>query len=132
MIWCNPGKVRGRLATLAIASVAITGLSLASASAQVDRAEMSRLHAALNLSDSQDGGWQAFVRAYEVSPEQEQGQSADPSRMDAPERMDFSISQAERYLDALKQRGVALKAFYATLSPQQKATFDRETAPPGP
>jgi hypothetical protein len=33
-------------------------------------------------------------------------------------------------LDQMERQASALKAFYATLSPDQQAAFDRETAPP--
>jgi hypothetical protein len=33
-------------------------------------------------------------------------------------------------LEKLERRANAMKAFYATLSPGQKDTFDRETLPP--
>jgi hypothetical protein len=102
--------------------------------AQVSNAEMQRLHNALGLSNAQEGSWQTFERAYKIPPEEQQQRrsAADLSHLSAPERMDSSIAQAQQYLDAIKQRGMALKVFYLTLSPQQRATFDRETVPPGP
>ena len=47
----------------------------------------------------------------------------------APQRVDLSIDAMEADLDSLRERGRALKAFYATLTPAQQATFDRQTLP---
>jgi hypothetical protein len=48
----------------------------------------------------------------------------------APQRFDLSIQMMRSDLEATERRANALKAFYATLSPDQQAIFDRETLPP--
>ena len=47
----------------------------------------------------------------------------------SPQRVDLSLSAAEADLQTLRERGAALKAFYAVLTPAQQATFDRRTLP---
>jgi hypothetical protein len=47
----------------------------------------------------------------------------------APRRVDLAIAALEANLRTLERRGAALKAFYATLTPMQQATFDRLTLP---
>ena len=52
--------------------------------------------------------------------------------LNGPRRVDLSIAAMQADLEALKRRGAALKVFYATLSPEQQAIFDRETLPRQP
>jgi len=52
------------------------------------------------------------------------------ARMTAPQRVDAAIEMEKSDLAAQQRRGAALKAFYETLSPQQRQVFDRETLPP--
>ena len=47
----------------------------------------------------------------------------------SPQRVDLSIAAAEADLQTLRERGAALKAFYAVLTPGQQAIFDRRTLP---
>jgi hypothetical protein len=48
-------------------------------------------------------------------------------KLTSPQRVDLSIAAAQADLDTLRAHGAALKAFYATLTPDQQKTFDRET-----
>ena len=49
--------------------------------------------------------------------------------LNAPRRVDLSVALMQADLDALQRRGAALKTFYATLTPAQQTTFDRQTVP---
>jgi hypothetical protein len=51
------------------------------------------------------------------------------ARMTAPQRVDMALEMQQADLAAQQRRGAALKAFYATLNPQQQQIFDRETLP---
>lgn len=101
-----------------------------------DSAFLNRLHGDLQLNPSQESAWQAFQQSYRVDPQdmaRERDAEQRMPRMTGPERMDLAIGMAEHDLDGMRRRGDALKAFYATLSPQQQRTFDRDTLqPPGP
>ena len=93
------------------------------------------LHRALNLSPQQEDGWRAFQQSYAMDPaamSRQRDAANAMARMTAPQRVDQSIGMMRDDLDAMQRRGAALKTFYATLSPQQQRTFDRETLQQGP
>lgn len=132
-------SLRRSMLPLAAAISLVAGAALAQAygqpyqspSASV-QSQLANLHAALHITAAQEDAWRAFVAASQPDPQQEARQrSAEqmlPS-LTAPQRVDLSIAAMQADLDTLRQRGDALKAFYATLSPSQKATFDHETLP---
>jgi protein CpxP len=94
--------------------------------------DLTGLHDALRLSPSQETGWRAFAAASAPNPDQEARERAAQSMMaslHSPQRVDLSISAAEADLQTLRDRGAALKAFYALLTPAQQAIFDRRTSP---
>jgi periplasmic protein CpxP/Spy len=91
------------------------------------------LHSALALTPAQEDGWKAFTQAYAIDPQeltQRRNSAATIPTLTAPQRVDLSVSMMKADLDSMERRGAALKAFYATLSPQQQSTFDRDTLPP--
>lgn len=91
------------------------------------------LHDALRLRPDQEQAWQAFQRSSAGDPQEAERHREAFERMDrlaAPQRMDLSIQLMRSDLEQLERRGEALKAFYATLSPDQRERFDRETLPP--
>jgi protein CpxP len=91
------------------------------------------LHAALNLTASQEGSWRSFEQAYMPNPQEmdkRRNAAQNMATLTAPQRIDLSIGIAEGDLAELKRRGAVLKDFYAGLSPQQRIVFDRETLPP--
>jgi hypothetical protein len=93
---------------------------------------LSSLHAALNVTAAQEGAWRAFVAASQPDPQQQARQRAAQQmlpRLTAPQRVDLSIAEMRADLETLRQRGAALKVFYAALTPAQRAIFDRQTLP---
>jgi len=102
--------------------------------AQPDPSQWSaRLHNALRLRPDQEQAWQVFQQASTPSADDESRQRDAFDRMGslrAPQRMDLSIQMMRSDLRDMERRGDALKAFYATLSPDQQAVFDRETSRP--
>ena len=91
------------------------------------------LHDALRLRPDQERAWQAFDEASRPDPQEEARQRNAFERMGslrAPQRFDLSIQMMRAELEATERRANALKNFYATLSPEQQAIFDRETLPP--
>ncbi|HKD48727.1 MAG TPA: Spy/CpxP family protein refolding chaperone [Rhizomicrobium sp.] len=95
--------------------------------------QLQRLHDVLNLRVDQDGGWQTYVRSTAADPEEAARRRDASQRManlSAPDRVDLSIQMMKADLASLERRGAALKIFYASLTPEQKATFDRETIRP--
>jgi protein CpxP len=94
--------------------------------------DLAGLHAALNLSPSQETAWRSFAAASTPSADQEARERAAQSMMAtlrSPQRVDLSVSAAEADLQTLRERGAALKVFYADLTPAQQAIFDRRTLP---
>jgi len=91
------------------------------------------LRSALRLRPDQERAWQAFDQASRPDPQEEDRQRNAFERMGslrAPQRFDLSIQMMRAELEATERRANALKSFYATLSPEQQAIFDRETLPP--
>jgi hypothetical protein len=94
--------------------------------------DLAGLHDALHLTADQEPAWRAFAAASAPNPEQEARERAAQAMMAglrSPQRVDLSISAAEDDLQTLRERGAALKAFYAVLAPAQQVTFDRRTLP---
>jgi hypothetical protein len=92
-----------------------------------------QLHDALNLRSDQDAAWQAYTRSTVVDPQeaaQRRGAAQRMAALTAPERVDLSLQMMKADLASLERRGEALKIFYAGLTPEQKAAFDRETMRP--
>jgi len=90
------------------------------------------LHDSLALRPEQEQAWQSFRRAMEASLGEVARHRQTYEQMDslnAPQRIDLSIQLMRSDLRQLERRGDAMKAFYATLSPEQKTIFDRETLP---
>lgn len=94
---------------------------------------LDEIHDALRLRPDQEQAWQIFQQASRPTPQDEARQRDAFQRMgslQAPQRFDLSIQMMRSDLDQMERQASALKAFYATLSPDQQAAFDRETAPP--
>jgi protein CpxP len=119
---------------LAVVTAFCVGIFSVGAYAQVAHdGTLASLHAALNLTASQEDSWRNFAQAY-TPDQQEMVKRMDAAKnmatLTAPQRIDLSIDMAEGDLAELKRRGGALKDFYGVLSPQQRVVFDRETMPP--
>ena len=95
--------------------------------------QLQQLHDVLNLRPDQDANWQDYVRSTAVDP-QELAQRREASQrmagLTAPGRVDLSVQMMKLDLASLERRGAALKIFYGSLTPEQKAVFDRETMRP--
>lgn len=95
--------------------------------------QLQQLHDALHLTPDQDANWQAYVRSTAIAPQEMAARRDTMQRMaglSAPERVDLSIQMMKADLATMERRGDALKAFYAGLTSEQKAIFDRETMRP--
>jgi hypothetical protein len=118
---------------LAVAATFCIGISSAGAEAQMAHdGTLASLHAALNLTASQEDSWRNFEQAYTPDP-QEINKRMDAARnmatLTGPQRVDVATDMAEGDLAELKRRGAALKDLYGILSPQQQTVFNRETLP---
>lgn len=98
---------------------------------------MADLKAKLKITPAQEGAWTTFTAA--MQPPAGQGpwgqrptaeQRAEMDKLSTPERIDkMRTLRAERMAArnaAMTKREDAVKAFYATLTPEQQKTFDAE------
>jgi hypothetical protein len=96
---------------------------------------LAQLHNSLRLRPDQEQTWRNFEMASRPDPQEDARRRDAFERMDslrAPQRIDLSIQMMRSDLDEMERQGAALKSLYGILSPDQQATFDRETAPPPP
>ena len=96
------------------------------------QSEIANLHAALRLTAGQEAAWRTFVAASQPDAQQQARQRSAQQMLPgltAPQRVDLSLAAMEADLDTLRERGRALKAFYAQLTPAQQKVFDHETVP---
>jgi hypothetical protein len=117
---------------LPLAAAVALPLALAAGAALAQPPDLASLHDALHLTSTQEGAWKAFAAASAPDPNKgarERSAEEMLPGLAAPQRVDLSIAVMEADLDTLRNRGRALKAFYATLTPAQQAAFDRQTTP---
>ena len=86
------------------------------------------LKSKLNLQAAQETAWNTFTQSMQHPARMARPERATFEQMTTPERLDqMQAMKAQR--DAhMQQRAEATKAFYATLSADQKQVFDQETA----
>lgn len=93
-------------------------------------ARLGELKEKLKLAPGQQAAWQAFVDSAPRGPVQADADRAAMrdafAKMTAPQRMDAMLEKAEARRAHLVARAEAVKAFYATLTPEQQAVFDAE------
>jgi hypothetical protein len=82
----------------------------------------------LQLSPGQEGAWNSYVAALQPSGEHKRFDRAALAALTTPERIDRMRALRADRIAAMDRRGEATKAFYATLTPQQKQLFDQATA----
>jgi len=80
----------------------------------------------LQITPAQEGAWSAFTSA--MQPSQPMRPNRDQfAQMTTPERIDRMRELRTQRIAEMDRRGDATKTFYATLTPEQKKTFDAET-----
>ena len=118
----------------ALLALFVTGGAMTALAQPDSGAFLQRLHSDLQLNPSQEGAWTSYQQSLRIDPQdyaRQRDAQAKMSGLTGPARMDLAISMAEQNLAGMRSRADALKAFYATLSPDQQKTFDRDTMPPG-
>lgn len=88
------------------------------------------LKAALKITPAQEGAWTTYTAAMKP-PADMMGKRPDRAEMDkltTPERIDKMKTLRSQHMNemmaTMDKHGEATKAFYATLTPEQKKTFD--------
>ena len=89
---------------------------------------LAELKSKLNLQAAQEPAWNSFTQSMQHPAQTAKPERASFEKMTTPERLDqMQAMKAQR--DAhMQQRAEATRAFYATLSVEQKQVFDKETA----
>lgn len=91
--------------------------------AQMQEQHHQQLHAALKLNPEQEPGWTKLMES-EQAPAISEAQATDWSKLKAPERAEKMLELSKARQARMTEHAAALKAFYATLTPEQQKTFE--------
>lgn len=87
-----------------------------------------RLHDVLNLRPDQDAALGALIEALTPPPRDDGAKAGDVHKemvsLTTPERLDRLAAHMADHQAAFQRRAVAIKQFYAALSPEQQRAFD--------
>jgi len=81
----------------------------------------------LQITSAQEGAWSAWTASMKPG-EHKRPERGEFEKLTTPERIDRMRALREQHLAQMDKRAEATKAFYAALSPEQKKTFDAESA----
>jgi len=95
---------------------------------------MAELKVLLQITPAQEGAWTAFAAAMQppAQPPQPPMARAELDKLTAPQRIDLQARHEAERAAHMKQRGDAVKAFYAQLNPEQQKVFDERGHLHGP
>ena len=88
---------------------------------------LEELKTSLKLKPEQDSAWTTFASSMKPHTPDAQDR-VDLGKLTTPERIDKMRAIHAQHDAEMQKRGDATKAFYATLSDEQKKTFDQHTA----
>ncbi len=83
-----------------------------------------RLHDALKLTPQQEGAWSKFQESHPFAGKANRPDPVDMAKLTAPERAEKMLELQKQHQDAMGKHVVAMKDFYAQLTPEQKKVFD--------
>jgi hypothetical protein len=89
---------------------------------------LAELKSKLNLQAAQEPAWNTFTQSMQHPTRMVRPERASLGKMTTPERLDMMQAMKTQRDAHMQQRTDATKAFYATLSADQKQMFDQETA----
>jgi hypothetical protein len=89
---------------------------------------LAELKSKLNLQAAQEPAWNTFTQSMQHPARMTRPERASLEKMTTPERLDMMQAMKTQRDAHMQQRTDATKAFYATLSADQKQMFDQETA----
>ncbi len=87
-----------------------------------------RLKQKLGITPAQESAWAGWTAAIQPPANWRRPDRAEFERLTTPERIDRMRTLRTERMARMDQRADATKTFYAALSPEQKKTFDNETA----
>lgn len=90
-----------------------------------------QLRDSLKLSPEQQSGWQNLLDSEQAIRQPARPLVDDWSKLTTPERAEKMLAMAQARNERLSQHVAALKSFYASLSAEQKKTFDDMHVNPG-
>lgn len=85
-----------------------------------------KLHDLLKLTAAQEPAWTTYQAAIKPAAPAAHDRAAFAA-MPAPERLGKMIEMGKQHVASMEAHLTALNAFYATLTPEQKAVFDANT-----
>jgi Spy/CpxP family protein refolding chaperone len=88
------------------------------------------LHQALKLTPKQEPGWQRLIDSELPKATANAVQSIDWEKLTAPERAEKMLELTKIRQDLMAEHVAALKAFYASLTPEQQKAFEDAHAAP--
>lgn len=83
-----------------------------------------RLHDALKLTAEQEPGWKKLLESEPPRAGQGRAEREDWSKLSTPERAEKRLELSKARQAQATEHLAALKAFYATLTPEQQTIFD--------
>ncbi|WP_332877760.1 Spy/CpxP family protein refolding chaperone [Massilia sp. S19_KUP03_FR1] len=85
-----------------------------------------RLHDELKITPAQENAFRAYIASLKPQTPHARGERANFKEMSAPARMEQMIAMQKQRTAEMEARLPALNAFYAQLTPEQKAVFDKQ------
>jgi periplasmic protein CpxP/Spy len=85
------------------------------------------LKAKLKLAPEQEGAWTTFTTAMKPQANLQRPNRAEMDQLNTPARLDKMQALRTQHNAAMDQRNAAIRAFYATLTPEQQKVFDAQT-----
>ena len=89
---------------------------------------LAELKTKLNLQAAQEPAWNSFTQSMQHPARMARPERASLEKMTMPERLDMMQAMKAQRDAHMQQRTEATKAFYVTLSADQKQVFDQETS----
>lgn len=86
-----------------------------------------KLHESLKLNPEQEKAWVKFQDSHPMRDNADRPDRAALEKLSAPERAEKMLEQSRKHQDAMSKHVSAMKAFYDTLTPEQKKTFDEHS-----
>jgi periplasmic protein CpxP/Spy len=81
----------------------------------------------LQITPAQEGAWSTYTSALQPTQQAQRPSRDEFAQLTTPERIDRMRQLRAQGQAEMDRRGEATKAFYATLTPEQKKVFDTET-----
>lgn len=87
------------------------------------------LHDKLQLKPDQEADWKAMIDKTRPGERPARPDWKEVAALPTPERLDRMLALSRDHQQRMETRAAAVKAFYATLSPEQRKVFDAEFMP---